>query len=111
MSATSQDAFAEESIAYAEANGFRQLLGEYGERLADFLAIEYFLLPGALTVIDGRTMNARFLRNHFKCNWRYWLDMDDDVHLFEFIKSPIGSRNQLRFCLGESWLKDGEEFV
>ena len=33
---------------------------------ADILAIEHFLLPGTLVVVDGRTANARFLKTNLK---------------------------------------------
>ena len=33
---------------------------------ADILAIEHFLLPGTLVVVDGRTANARFLKTTYK---------------------------------------------
>lgn len=35
---------------------------------ADILTIEHFLLPGTLIVVDGRTANARFLRQIYKEN-------------------------------------------
>ncbi len=36
---------------------------------ADLLAIEHFLLPGTLILVDGRTANARFLKCNFQRNW------------------------------------------
>lgn len=80
---------------------------------ADLLAIEYFLLPGTLILVDGRGMNARFLRDHFKRNWHYRHDRDGDVHLFELVEPPIGDRNraQLLFCLGQEWLSNAENIT
>jgi hypothetical protein len=37
----------------------------------DILRFENFLLPGTLIVIDGRTANARFLKNNMKRKWAY----------------------------------------
>ena len=34
----------------------------------DILLIEYFLEPGTIIIVDGRTANARFLKDHFKRN-------------------------------------------
>lgn len=71
---------------------------------ADLLMLEPFLLPGTLIVVDGRTANARFLRNNFQRPWRYHHHADEDVHTFELIEPPLGSINerQIRFCLGDS---------
>ena len=77
---------------------------------ADLLAMEYFLLPGTFILVDGRSMNARFLRDHFTRNWRYCHDVEGDVHTLELMEAPIGdlNRKQLLFCLGEAWLADVE---
>ncbi len=71
---------------------------------ADLLLLEPFLLPGTLIIVDGRTANARFLRNNFQRPWCYRHHMDEDVHTFELIEPPLGSINaqQIRFCLGDS---------
>lgn len=72
---------------------------------ADILMMEPFLIPGTLIVIDGRTANARFLRNNFQRNWDYHHFYSEDIHTFELIESPLGALNekQLRFCLGDTW--------
>lgn len=71
---------------------------------ADLLLLEPFLLPGTLIIVDGRTANARFLRNNFQRPWRYAHHMNEDVHTFELIEPPLGALNerQIRFCLGDS---------
>ena len=74
--------------------------------MGDLLRLEPLFLPGTLIVVDGRTNNARFLRNNFQRSWFYEYDAGGDVHLFELRESPLGGLNarQLDFCLGkERW--------
>ena len=72
---------------------------------ADILLFEPFLLPGTLIVVDGRTANARFLKNNLQKNWEYNYFNKEDIHTFELIERPLGKLNekQLRFCLGDMW--------
>lgn len=72
---------------------------------ADVLAIEHFLLPGTLIVVDGRTANARFLKSNFQRSWLYWHDVEADQHFFELMEKPLGRFNKQRidFCLGEAY--------
>ena len=69
---------------------------------SDLLYIEYFLEPGTFIIVDGRTANARFLKDHFKRRWKYYHDNVSDCHYFELIESPLGPYNKkkLDFCLG-----------
>lgn len=69
---------------------------------ADILYLEPFLLPGTLIVIDGRTANARFLKNNFQRDWRYIHYEKEDIHTFELVEKPLGKLNalQIKFCLG-----------
>ena len=55
---------------------------------ADLLEIEYFLLPGTLILIDGRTANARFLKNNFQNKWAHQHDIEGDVHYLECTDPP-----------------------
>lgn len=73
---------------------------------ADLLLLEPFLLPGTLIAVDGRTANARFLKNNFQRPWRYAHHVDADLHTFELVEPPLGKLNerQIRFCLGEQAL-------
>ncbi len=73
---------------------------------SDILRIEFFLEPGTLIVVDGRTANARFLRSYLRRNWVYRHLPEGDVHLFELQEEPLGRLNQTRldFCLGGNWL-------
>lgn len=73
---------------------------------ADLLAMEHFLLPGTLIVVDGRTANARFLKNNFQRNWQHTHIEDYDQHFFELKEPPLGKYNlkQIQFCLGQDWI-------
>ncbi len=72
---------------------------------ADILAIEHFLAPGTLVVVDGRTANARFLKTNFQRNWDHWYSKEYDQHFFELNEEPLGAFNQrqVEFCLGRDW--------
>lgn len=74
---------------------------------ADILLFEPFLLPGTLIVVDGRSANARFLKNNFQRNWEYHYFFDEDIHTFELVEAPLGKLNekQLRFCFPDSMHK------
>ena len=90
---------------FAVANDIRGISTASKDRLpmsADILLMEPFLLPGTLIVVDGRTANARFLKNNFQRNWKYQHLTQEDIHLFELVEKPLGKLNakQLRFCLG-----------
>ena len=71
---------------------------------ADLLAIEHFLLPGTLIIVDGRTANASFLKANFQRNWNYSYSGHFDQHFFELIEPPLGPYNarQIEFCLGDN---------
>jgi len=73
---------------------------------ADLLRLEFFLEPGTLVVVDGRTANARFLKAYFKRHWAYLHDPVGDIHYFELQEEPLGpfNRRKLDFCLGGRWL-------
>jgi hypothetical protein len=70
---------------------------------ADILLFEPFLLPGTIIIVDGRTANARFLKNNLQRNWEYKYFIDEDIHIFELIEQPLGKLNskQIRFCLSD----------
>ena len=70
---------------------------------ADILAIEHFLLPGTLIVIDGRTANARFLMCNLQRSWLYFYDKFMDQHFLELSEEPLGiyNRRQIDYCLGK----------
>lgn len=61
---------------------------------ADILAIEYFLEPGTMIVVDGRTANARFLKNNLQQNWQYMYDEEFDQSFFLLDEPPLGKWNR-----------------
>tara|TARA_B100000073_G_C23723261_1_gene568373 strand:- start:1237 stop:2052 length:816 start_codon:yes stop_codon:yes gene_type:complete len=61
---------------------------------ADILALEHFLLPGTMIVLDGRTANARFLKCNFQRDWDYYHDSEFDQHFFELNEDPLGKINK-----------------
>lgn len=62
----------------------------------DLLSVEHFFEPGALIVVDGRTANARFLKENFQRFWRYGHFTKDDFHVFELDEAPLGRLNANR---------------
>jgi hypothetical protein len=68
---------------------------------ADLLAIEHFLLPGTLIVVDGRSANARFLKSNFQRNWDYKYIKEYDQHFFELNETPLGHFNERQFKLAK----------
>lgn len=89
-----------------ELNGFSFNSPARMPMSADILRFEFFLEPGTLVLVDGRTQNARFLKAYLKRNWVYHHDPVGDIHYFELQESPLGPYNKrkLDFCLGGSWL-------
>jgi hypothetical protein len=89
-----------------EINGFSFNSKARMPMSADILRVEFFLEPGTLIVVDGRTANARFLRSYLRRNWSYLHDPIGDIHYFELQEEPLGPFNKLRleFCLNGSWL-------
>lgn len=61
---------------------------------ADLLAIEHFLTPGTLIVVDGRQANARFLASNFQRNWAYQQSEIFDQSFFELREPPLGRFNR-----------------
>ena len=59
----------------------------------DILKIENFLAPGTIILVDGRTANARFLKNNFKRNWSYHEDFRSDQNIFILNEKALGPFN------------------
>ena len=88
---------------YSPRGNVRGISTRHPDRLpmaGDLLAIEHFLLPGTLIVVDGRTANARFLKANFQRPWRYQYFGNFDQHFFELDESPLGVWNdrQIKFA-------------
>jgi len=62
---------------------------------ADLLLMESILLPGTFILVDGRTNNARFLKNNFQRNFQMSWDKDGDVTSFELQEERLGKFNIL----------------
>lgn len=90
----------------AEINGFTMNNQCRMPMSADILRFEFFLEPGTLILIDGRTANARFLKCYFKRNWAYHHDEIGDIHYFELQEAPLGpiNKTKLELCLDSKWL-------
>jgi len=64
--------------------------------VCDILKFEYFLTPGTIIVSDGRAANIKFLKDHFKRNWKYINDKKNDQHLFCLVDPVLGKYNKLQ---------------
>lgn len=66
---------------------------------SDILSFEYFLTPGTIIIADGRSANAKFLKDNFSRNWIYKNDYKNDQHIF-YLNDPIlgeYNKKQLKF--------------
>jgi hypothetical protein len=64
--------------------------------VCDILKFEYFLTPGTIIVSDGRAANIKFLKDHFKRNWKYINDKKNDQHLFWLVDPVLGKFHKLQ---------------
>lgn len=87
--------------AFGDVRGISTRSSDRLPMAADILAIEHFLLPGTLIVVDGRTANARFLKCNLQREWTYFYSQDYDQHFFELSEAPLGRFNnaQMEFSL------------
>jgi hypothetical protein len=67
--------------------------------VSDLINIEYFLTPGTIILVDGRTANARFLKDNFRRKWEYKHLENLDLSIFYLNEKPLGEYNkkQLKF--------------
>ena len=65
----------------------------------DILKYENFLTPGTIILTDGRSANARFLKNNFQRNWDHKYIKEYDENVFLLNEEPLGKYNfeQIRF--------------
>ena len=61
----------------------------------DLLLMEPILIPGTFVLIDGRTNNARFLKNNLKRDYDFHWDKEGDVTTIELIEERLGKYNLL----------------
>lgn len=69
----------------------------YPPLLSDLLKIEYFLNPGTIIVVDGRSNNSNFLNNNFQRNWIYKYNRQVDQHYFYLNEKVIGTKSKKLF--------------
>lgn len=81
-------------------NGMSFQCNERTVMSGDILLMESILLPGTFILIDGRTNNARFLRNNLKRDYEIIWDKVGDVTTIELIEERLGKYNLLGsdFC-------------
>ena len=60
---------------------------------ADVLKIEFFLLPGTIIIIDGRSANVRFLKKMLDRNWKYEYNLKVDQHYLFLEEESFGKIN------------------
>lgn len=60
----------------------------------DILKIEYFLKPGTIIVVDGRTSNLRFLINNLQRKWSTFDDFKNDQYFLLLDEKPLGRLNK-----------------
>ena len=59
----------------------------------DILKIEYFLKPGTIIVIDGRTSNYNFLKNNLQRKWKSFDDYINEQFFLILDEPPLGKLN------------------
>ena len=77
-------------------NGINTGHGDLMPMVCDILKFEYFLTPGTIIVCDGRSANAKFMKDHFKRNWKYINNTKNDEHIFWLDDPPLGKLNKLQ---------------
>lgn len=87
---------------FSASGDIRGLHTRHSDRMpmsADLLALEYFFEPGLIVLVDGRTSNARFLKNNFQRDWDYYHFESYDQHIFRLDEEPLGiwNKNALDF--------------
>lgn len=62
----------------------------------DVLKLEYFFNQGTIILIDGRSANAKFLKDNFKRKWKYINDKVNDQHIFFLNDNNLSRINKLQ---------------
>jgi hypothetical protein len=79
-----------------EINGISTRHKDMMPMVCDILKFEYFYTPGTIIVSDGRGANVKFLKDHFKRNWKYLNDKKNDQHIFLLDDPLLGNYNKLQ---------------
>ena len=74
-------------------NGLTFRCDERTVMAADCLLMESVMLPGTVIVVDGRTNNARFLKNNFQRNWSHIHEVERDITIFKLDETRLGKHN------------------
>ncbi len=61
--------------------------------ICDILKIEYFLIPGTIILMDGRTANAQFLSQNFQRKWIHYYDKKNDQNILYLDAPSLGKLN------------------
>ena len=64
--------------------------------VCDILKFEHFYTPGTIIVCDGRSANAKFLKDNFQRKWKYTSDQKNDQHIFCLQDPILGRYNKLQ---------------
>ena len=78
-----------------DLNGLSFQIPERTVISGDLVLMESTFLPGTVILVDGRTNNVRFLKNHFKRNYEFVWDKKNDRSTFELIEEKLGPHNLL----------------
>ena len=70
--------------------------------VSDINRIEPFLLPGTVILVDGRTANARFIKNNLQNQWNYKHYKDFDIHIFVNDSEALGIYNKKELTFKKS---------
>ena len=79
-----------------DVNGISTRHKDMMPMVSDILKFEYFYTPGTIIVCDGRAANAKFLKDHFKRNWKYIEDKKNNQHVFWLVDPVLGKINNLQ---------------
>ncbi len=74
----------------SEVNGWSTRHKDMMPMACDVLKLEHFLTPKTIIVVDGRTANARFIKNNLQRSWSYKYCPDRDQHFFLLDEEPLG---------------------
>lgn len=60
---------------------------------SDLLAIESWLVPGTILIVDGRIANVRYLKRNFTRNWEWDTNYENDCSICILNEKPLGQKN------------------
>ncbi len=80
-------------------NGMTLNNHEMSPMSCDILKYENLLCPGTIILVDGRSLNSRFLRDNLKRKWKIIEDVSHDQSIFYLNEKTLGYFNnkQLKF--------------